>query len=169
MQRTLAVYRSILGFLVIFLMLWPLMHYQLVIRYALNPWKCFGAAMYCTVSWTTLEILEVHRGGFRNIPLDSFETRAPAYFVEEYGQELHCLGLLAGPPPISIASAIFQERTDLRDVLIRIRGMRLDPETAMIRPDLKSVYHFRREGNQVKLYDSDIKSQLISRGEDSTD
>ena len=75
---------------------WPLVHYQLVRRYGLDPWKFAGWAMYTSPTYMPkVEIFELRDGVRVKIPLIGARLAAAAATHERFRTEALRWGSLA--------------------------------------------------------------------------
>lgn len=155
-------FSSFLGMMILMLMFWPLAHLWITRNYGSDPWEFFGAAMYCTTNSSTLEILTVTNSGLKLVPMSSIDSLELKNAIIKYGKNRNHLGLLAGPPPTSICDMVINSDSNLTDALIRTRSFRLNPRTCFIEADTKCVYHYRKIGQKVVLFDQDIQANLIN-------
>lgn len=160
------IFATLLGVFVVCLMCWPLAQGFLVQKYGLNPWKGFAIAMYCTRHAVTVEVLAATPKGLIASPSEDLKTREIFGLYQKYNEQRQTLGLLAGPPPAELATAIMKRYPGLKDVLFRIRNYRLDPASGRMAIDMKCVYHFRMSGGQAVLFDQDERAELLGKNID---
>jgi hypothetical protein len=115
---------SVIGFVA----LWPLVQHGLVARYAIDPWKLSGFAMYTTPSLPILLVLLVPRDG-RLVPLDE-ATLPPSTreALDRFRVERAALGRLRAPE--DVARAVLDTSPDLQAVVVLVQRTTLDRRTA---------------------------------------
>jgi hypothetical protein len=123
--------RNLVVALLAFAALWPLVQRGLVARFAIDPWKLGGFAMYTTPSLPILMALLVPEAG-RLVPLDEAtlppETRLA---LERFRRERLALGRLRSPD--DAARAVLAARPDLPAVVVWVQRTTLDPRSARTR------------------------------------
>jgi hypothetical protein len=127
-QLSLARKTSIAALGLAALVAWPPMHFRLVERYNLNPWKFFGFAMYCVPTLPVqLDIRLVEEGSeiqVRDVP-------APLRAIcRRFAIDRSVLGTFRDPRPI--ARWILRARPSAEAVRIDVLHSRLDPATDRI-------------------------------------
>jgi hypothetical protein len=108
--------------------LWPLAHRVLVARFAIDPWKLGGFAMYATPTLPVLVAVFAPQAG-RLALLD--ESTLPAGVrarLDRFRVERVALGRLREPR--DAARAILAARPDLHGVVLVVQRTTLDPRTA---------------------------------------
>jgi hypothetical protein len=121
--------RAMVSAVLLIAVIWPLLHYGLVARYQLNPWK-FGAwAMYTSPNLPVLAAVFTQVAeGYRLIAPESW----PAEVREarrQFEMRRNDLGVLARPD--KLAAAALAARPDLDNVVVLVQRFTLDPSSAL--------------------------------------
>ncbi len=128
------------------LTVWPVLHFSLVERFELNPWKFFGFAMYCRPTLpvrTTIEVIEDGRSVAVRIDQMPGPVRGA---LRDFSRNRSVLGTFREPEPV--ADWIFRIRPQADEVRIEVRHARIDPETGLIVED-RYPYAYRRDSGQT--------------------
>ena len=122
--------------------LWPPVHFALVRRYDVDPWKLFGFAMYSVPgAMRTVRIVGIEADGtlrlldFRAYPPE-LERRVTAWRTRRSG-----LGRLASGAPL--ARALLSERPQWDGVVIAVIDLALDRESARLVARVDQQTHWR--------------------------
>ncbi len=115
--------------LLLLLALWPPIHRGLVARYAIDPWKLGGFAMYATYATTLTALFEPVPGGLALLTEERLPDEARRALLD-FRARRSALGEWASPD--ELAAAVFAARPDLRGFVVVVQRLWLDPETARI-------------------------------------
>lgn len=113
--------------IVVFVLVWPLVHLGLVARYRLDPWEFFGWSMYALPAARVQVSVEVERGG------EVFPLRAMGEMrrrVRNFARRRTALGSLASTEPL--AREIFAGDSTIDAVIIVTRAIELDRESTLL-------------------------------------
>ena len=111
-----------------FVALWPLAQRALVARFAIDPWKLGGFAMYATPTLPVLVGVFAPQAGRLDL-LDEASLPAEARTrLDRFRVERVALGRLREPR--DAARAILAARPDLHGVVLVVQRTTLDPRTA---------------------------------------
>ena len=112
------------------LLAWPPLHFGLVERYELNPWKFFGFAMYCLPTLPVqLDIEMVEQGRVVRLPVRELPAPLRA-LCRRFQIDRSVLGTFREARPIALW--ILRSRPKVEAVRIDVRHARLDPATGRI-------------------------------------
>jgi len=132
--------RALELFLVAFA-IWPLIHFGLVERYEVSPWKLAGWAMYAAPTTQVGVAVFAVRPGRKPERLAEAALPAPvAAEMARFVDRRRTLGRLASPD--SIGRELFARRSDLAWTVVAVETRLLDRDSATIERELeKHVYH----------------------------
>jgi hypothetical protein len=108
-------------------LLWPLVHATLVARFHIDPWELFGWSMYALPAARVQVAVEVERDGESTALFATLEQRRR---IRDFARRRTALGELASSAPL--AREILAEDASLEAVLVRMREIRLDLESARL-------------------------------------
>ncbi len=112
------------------LLAWPPLHYGLVERYELNPWKFFGFAMYCRPTLPVqLDIEIVERGRVAQLPVRDLPLPLRAA-CRRFAIDRSVLGTFREARPLALLLLRACPWADA--VRIDVRHPRIDPTTGRI-------------------------------------
>ena len=119
--------RRVMLAIVVFVLVWPLVHIGLVTRYRLDPWEFFAWSMYAVPAARVQVRVEVERDG------EVFPLRAMGDMrrqVRSFARRRTALGLLA--PTESLAREIFAGDSTVDAVIIETREVVLDRKSTLL-------------------------------------
>jgi hypothetical protein len=115
------------------LLVWPPVHWRLVEKKALDPWKFFGFAMYCRPSIPpTLDAWLLVDGRRADYPPRKWPATGSAA-LRAFLRDRQSLGTWR--PPNGVAQVIFGMRPDADQILLVVRHPRIDRATGRITED----------------------------------
>ncbi|REJ65510.1 MAG: hypothetical protein DWQ31_17915 [Planctomycetota bacterium] len=106
------------------LAIWPLIHFGLVQRFGISPWKFGGFAMYCTPN-PLLEIT-IFRSDHQEVPIVPQSALARQH--RQYGDAWAIWN--EHRPPEAFWNALREAEPQGAPFLVLVRERRLDPRTA---------------------------------------
>jgi hypothetical protein len=125
--------RNAVALLLAWVAVWPLVQRGLVARFAIDPWKLGGFAMYATPSLPLLVALQVPRDG-QLVLLDESTLPPPTRAaLRRFRVERLALGRLRSPD--DAARAVLEARPDLPAVVVLVQHTTLDPRSARTRAE----------------------------------
>jgi len=130
-------------FLIIF-MIWPLLHFQLVRKNYINPWKLHGWAMYCVADFSLdLKVYGMKKGKKIWIRPKRFsnQTKEKISLYKKY--YMYFPGFTK---PKNIVSHLFEKFPNIDQLLLEISQKELNKDTARIQ--LKLI-QYRCEKNEL--------------------
>ncbi len=130
---------------ILFVAVWPLVHYGLCRTFDINPWKFNGFAMY-TVPVRQIELVYVGIGNGREERIEPFEHPALAKEAKRFQQGVWTLGRLY--PPHLLANMIFDEFPQYDEVLVVTGVYRINRETKLMDLDQRH-YRYTRPGRDA--------------------
>lgn len=112
------------------LLAWPPLHFRLVERYELNPWKFFGFAMYCCPTLPVqLDVEIVERGSVVRLPMGALPMPLRAAW-RRFALDRSVLGTFRDARPLALR--ILRARPMAEAVRIDIRHAHIDRATGRI-------------------------------------
>ena len=141
---------AVIAFLILFAV-WPATHHVLAQRYQFDPWRFFGWAMYSTPD-PNVEIYAAEVYGEKAKPIDLANSPA-LQETKEFAHRRSILGKWA--PPHDLAESLMRHYPESEGMMIQIRRLVLDRETATIKPQ-DTVFRFdrgTREPRFVKVHE----------------
>ncbi|MEE8143241.1 MAG: hypothetical protein V3T77_09080 [Planctomycetota bacterium] len=132
---------KILFALLVVLLVWPLIHRWLIVRYDISPWRLFGWAMYCEPKIEAFVDIKLMVG---KRPVDWPGSRLPDRIEKErkrYAWRRFVYGRLVSPAELARIS--FETFPDVDRVEIRFRKVYLDGDTGHVEA-LRELYQFQR-------------------------
>lgn len=139
--------RRLVGALLAVFAVWPLVHYELVARYELDPWKFAGWAMYLRPTFLPrVEVFELREGTRVKTPLIGRRLEAAGREAERMRREALYWGALADPEPLALlARRGLATREPIEIVITRFS---LDPASARVTASRRSyLYELRDPGS----------------------
>jgi hypothetical protein len=139
--------RRLVQVFILLFALWPLLHFGLVVRYGVDPWKLFGWGMYSVPgAMKSLRLaVESDQGQLVVIDPETYSTRegrAALRFVEYR----RALGRLARPD--DLLQVFFEERPELQSIVVGLATLELDPDSGHLVSTL-AYTHFDRDGRPI--------------------
>jgi hypothetical protein len=139
--------RRLVQVFILLFALWPLLHFGLVVRYGVDPWKLFGWGMYSVPgAMKSLRLaVESDQGQLLVIDPETYSTRegrAALRFVEYR----RALGRLARPD--DLLQVFFEERPELQSIVVGLATLELDPDSGHLVSAL-AYTHFDRDGRPI--------------------
>lgn len=116
---------------VVALCAWPLLHFALVQRYGISPWKLHGMAMYCAPKLRESGTLHAVAAGRERVLRAAPEELATA--LDEYMRARHALGSLASARALKRAAA--SNVSGGNGLFLELQHWSLDPDTRRVRMD----------------------------------
>ncbi len=116
---------------------WPAVHHLMAVRYAFDPWRFFGWSMYA-VPDSRVQVQVAELAGRELRVLDP-----PPEAVGVYAFERAVFGRLL--PPDELAMELLAGRPAASGLVIRVRRLVLDPETARIVAE-DEIHRYGRDG-----------------------
>ena len=140
--------RRLTAFFILAFALWPAVHYGLVLRFDVDPWKLFGWAMYSVPgSMKTVRLAALTDKSMVVIEPGSYSERERRA-VTRYTEWQRGVGRLAGPEPL--LEAFFEERPQLGALVVALATLKLDRESARLAASLDYT-RFNRDGSFVVI------------------
>ena len=125
--------KKVLVVLILFLAVWPLVHYALVRSYQISPWKFFGWAMYCRPeNRISVFLAERTPTGLRALSRGVYTPPVMAE-VRLFQRERQYYGFLASPE--RVAAALRKDSPGLHGLSVVVENLQLDPKTTRFRSD----------------------------------
>jgi hypothetical protein len=123
--------RNAVALLLAWVAVWPLVQRGLVARFAIDPWKLGGFAMYATPSLPLLVALQVPRDG-QLVLLDEATLPPPTRAaLRRFRVERLALGRMRASD--AAARVVLDARPDVPAVVVLLQRTTLDPVTARTR------------------------------------
>lgn len=123
------------------LVIWPVLHFTMVQKYELNPWKFFGFAMYCSPTLPVRANIEVIEDG-KSMSIDPNQlSRAGRGAMRRFVVSRGVLGTFEDPDPV--AAWVFHLRPQAEEVRIEVLHAHIDRGTGRIVED-RYPYEYRR-------------------------
>lgn len=137
--------KRIVVLVLLFLSLWPGVHFALFESYAINPWKLFGFAMYCTPRpELSLHLFVGGPDGERSLE-PSMQPPGFEGMAMDYLERRRDLGALASPD--ELAAALRPSLPPGSTLRIEISQLELHPESGRLRRHLNR-YRYRPDGTR---------------------
>ena len=128
-QLKLATKRRITTLLIAALAVWPAVHYVLVQKFELSPWRYFGWAMYCVPALSPDVTIYLVRDSGREL-FESSPDSEISEIVWRFEKDRQQLGRLRKPD--AIGRWILDRHSDVRAVEVEVEERSLDTTTARI-------------------------------------
>ena len=132
--------RRIAGLILVVFTIWPLVHYQLVQRYQIDPWKFGGWAMYTVVNFVPqIDVYAIRDDGREELGLGSHAYPRAREAREALVKETYFWGALADPGPLARAAAA--EAGGDPTIEVVITRFFLDPNSSRVSADRRSEFY----------------------------
>ncbi len=142
--------RKVIFIFLVILLIWPMIHHLLVIKYDINVWKFFGLSMYCVKIFDSHISIYETKAHSNKAPIDIEKLpESIKQKIQKFQSQRELYGKFLSP--YSLAILLFEHQPQANHIVFEIEILEINKKTARIQSRMDR-YEYSRDGTKKTEY-----------------